>query len=388
MSSNNDHPPRLPVRRPISGISGRSWSFSREFTEKYDFDSQPTNDNLDTSPESLVSNDVPIPAGILRAANRARNGPLNADDEEKIFPQQTGNPEDFSVLDIAREQRQHGEEALNDIEAERAHLEHHGRSDLETGNRRDQWESSNLATLEEGEQLEATATTSRWSARRSMPARAYSNNSVQLRRSASNNSARRELSALPASSRNDAVLYRSLNNFTLRDPSRTGGRPLSEVPPDADYVGIFDDPQDTDTELSTTTATRPSLDKTTAEPDDGRIERARKATLARLCMRDRNESVIGPAVKKVKQGATDLAHRNSLIEVYEKAKLRGEHLQRKRWVQLVFEYTCYVLILCFVYFVLVGRPIWNGAVWWLYWVFANKFSVAGTWSVLIGMAFL
>jgi len=122
--------------------------------------------------------------------------------------------------------------------------------------------------------------------------------------------------------------------------------------------------------------------------EESHMQRARKATLERLCMHGRDESVIGPAVQKVKQGATDLARRNSLLDVYDKAKVRGEQLQRKRWVQLTFEYTCYLLILCFIYFVLVGRPIWNGSVWWLYWVINNKFTVEGTWSVTIGMALL
>jgi hypothetical protein len=363
MSPNNELPGGQPTRDSVSKVSERPWSISQDLTEKFELDNDATTNNFDAPAQPLVSNDVPIPAGILRAANRARIGPLNVEDEEKALPQQTGIGEDFSILDIAFEQRQHAQEALIDIEAERDHAQHFGSGwDLEAGNHQDRWASSNLATLEEGEKLEATPSRSRWSARRSMPVRAYSNNSVRLSRTYSSSSVRRDITALPASSRNDAVLYRSLNNFNLGEPSRTGGRPLSEIPPEADYVGIFDDPQETDTELSTTN-TRSSMHKSAAEADDGYVQKARKATLARLCMRDRNESVIGPAVQKVKQGATDLARRNSLLDVYDKAKIRGEQLQRKRWVQLTFEWTCYLLILCFIYFVLVGRPIWNGAVW-------------------------
>jgi len=32
----------------------------------------------------------------------------------------------------------------------------------------------------------------------------------------------------------------------------------------------------------------------------------------------------------------------------------------------VFEYFVYLLLVCFVYFVLVGVPLWKGAVWWLW----------------------
>ncbi|OQN97249.1 hypothetical protein B0A48_16791 [Cryoendolithus antarcticus] len=87
-------------------------------------------------------------------------------------------------------------------------------------------------------------------------------------------------------------------------------------------------------------------------------------------------------------GVTNLVRRNSLHDVYEKAKVRSLYLQRKRWVQIFFEWAVYVLLLAFVYFVLVGLPLWNGAVWWLYWVVGHKFVVAGTWSVTIGLALL
>jgi hypothetical protein len=386
MSPNNELPAQAPTRNSLSSISEGSQSSPQDLSEKCELNNDAAHDNRDDSAQALVSNDVPIPAGILRATNRARNGPLKVEDEEKAIPKQSGVPEDFSILDIALEQRQYAEEALIDIETEGDFAEHFARWDLEVGNRRDQWEGSNLATLEEGEPLEPRA--SRRSARRSMPVRAHSSRSIQLSRSMSNNSAARGLTALPVPPRSDAVLYRSLNNYTLRDHSMTGGRPLSEVPPEADYVGIFDDPQTTDTELSTPD-THLSMAKPPVDAEQSYIQGARKAALARLCMRaDRNESVVGPAVQKVKSGATDLARRNSLLDVYDKAKIRGEQLQRKKWVQLAFEFSCYLLILCFIYFVLVGRPIWNGSVWWLYWLVEKKFTVAGTWSITIAMAFL
>jgi len=84
--------------------------------------------------------------------------------------------------------------------------------------------------------------------------------------------------------------------------------------------------------------------------------------------------------------ATNAVRRSSLYDVYETAKRRGVELQRKKWVQVLFEYIIYLFIVCFIYFVLVGRPLWNGAVWWLYWVMVNKFVIAGTWSVTIGLA--
>jgi hypothetical protein len=75
-------------------------------------------------------------------------------------------------------------------------------------------------------------------------------------------------------------------------------------------------------------------------------------------------------------------------ETYEKAKKRGVQLQRNKWVQYAFEYTFYLILVCFVYFVLVGVPLWNGAVYWLWWVVAHKFVIAGGWSITLGIGIL
>jgi hypothetical protein len=75
-------------------------------------------------------------------------------------------------------------------------------------------------------------------------------------------------------------------------------------------------------------------------------------------------------------------------DVYEKAKLRGVALQRKHWVRVLFEASVYILLVLFIYFVLIGMPLWKGAVWWLYWVVAHKFTVTGGWAILLGLAFL
>lgn len=77
-----------------------------------------------------------------------------------------------------------------------------------------------------------------------------------------------------------------------------------------------------------------------------------------------------------------------MVEMYEKAKVRGKQLERKKWVQVLFEYTIYLLLLCFVYFVLIGLPLWKGAVYWLYWVVSTKFVITGGWSITIGIAIM
>jgi hypothetical protein len=80
--------------------------------------------------------------------------------------------------------------------------------------------------------------------------------------------------------------------------------------------------------------------------------------------------------------------KSSIWQTYEKAKMRSIQIQRSRWVQLTFEYGFYATLILFTYFILVGVPLWKGAVYWLWWVVAHKFVIAGGFSVTVGIAFL
>ncbi|EFX03805.1 glycosyl group 2 family protein [Grosmannia clavigera kw1407] len=82
-----------------------------------------------------------------------------------------------------------------------------------------------------------------------------------------------------------------------------------------------------------------------------------------------------------------IRQRSSIYETYERAKTRGVELDRKPWMRVLFEYAVYTTLLAFVYFVLVGLPLWRGAVYWLYWVFANKLTPVWGWSITMGVAF-
>ncbi|KAK5011072.1 hypothetical protein LTR28_005932 [Elasticomyces elasticus] len=92
------------------------------------------------------------------------------------------------------------------------------------------------------------------------------------------------------------------------------------------------------------------------------------------------------AIQHVRRNTVDFIRRASLFQMYEKAKVRREKLQRKKWVQVLFEYTFYAILLAFVYFVLVGVPLWNGAVWWLWWLVDHKFDTPGGFAITIGLA--
>lgn len=92
--------------------------------------------------------------------------------------------------------------------------------------------------------------------------------------------------------------------------------------------------------------------------------------------------------QETKQRVASKVRRSSMWDVYENAKKRQVELRRSRPFQLVFEYTFYFLCICFLYFVLVGRPLWGGAVYYLWYVFKHKFNVPYTWTVVIIVAFL
>ncbi|UPX12899.1 uncharacterized protein EKO05_0003432 [Ascochyta rabiei] len=81
-----------------------------------------------------------------------------------------------------------------------------------------------------------------------------------------------------------------------------------------------------------------------------------------------------------------LQRKGSVWKTYENAKKRGAELQREKWAQIVFEYGIYLFLLCFIYFVLIGQPLWMGAVWWLYWVVENKFVFTGGFAITLGIA--
>jgi hypothetical protein len=94
--------------------------------------------------------------------------------------------------------------------------------------------------------------------------------------------------------------------------------------------------------------------------------------------------VVADAVTKV----LSKIRRSSLASLNEKAKTRQEQLKRSPWVQLLFEYSMYVLLIASVYFVLVGLPLWRGVVWYMYVLIATKFIIVGGSAIFIGLAAL
>lgn len=187
------------------------------------------------------------------------------------------------------------------------------------------------------------------------------------------------------------VLTVSRPNSVLESALRTPGRVPSSNPFDAPH----DNSQSSSSSLwsnedpfSTGKHSRDGSDKNYQEPENAYTpagQRQRKGTLGSIV-----DAVVPDSLtrKMTSVSFTGLQRKGSVWKTYENAKKRGAQLQREKWVQIVFEYGIYLFLLCFIYFVLIGRPLWNGAVWWLYWVVQNKFVFAGGFSITLGIALL
>lgn len=76
---------------------------------------------------------------------------------------------------------------------------------------------------------------------------------------------------------------------------------------------------------------------------------------------------------------------SSLKSLYDRAKLVNIKHQREDWLRYTIEYGAYTFLVLVVYFVLVGLPLWKGAVYWLYWIMQHKLIFQGGWAIFICM---
>ena len=174
----------------------------------------------------------------------------------------------------------------------------------------------------------------------------------------------------------DTVLFRSLEGYVLHDAAGVYPRKYSRaVPPDANFLGTYEGSSKKDMDQYVVDEPLQASKEKIELPLDSSM--MRRASIGMVSL-----------YQTVTRGTTNLMRMTTLRDAYENAKIRGKHLERKKWVQVVFEYTFYLILLSFVYFVLVGRPLWEGAVWWLYWLVHTRFTVAGTWSITIGLAIM
>jgi hypothetical protein len=312
-----------------------------------------------------IFEDVTVPTNILRYANIAKEWAPRPEATGTQDHHQADSTSAFNVVDIALEQQLVIDYALGNATTSHAGFSWRARSIWDHG-QATSWRQTSLPTLSE-EKTHGAFGPQRRSTSGMQAAHRTPRRSIDIRHGQDTTSAGQRM--------NNTILFRSLNSYALNEAARNRERKYSDVvPPDADYLAAYEGSMEKDITQCSDSPSSAVKDEP-GQPRDSSV--IRRASIA-----------IASAYETLAQGTTDLMRRSSLWDVYENAKVRGKHLQRKKWVQVVFEYTFYLVLLSFVYFVLIGRPLWNGAVWWLYWVVDTQFTVAGTWSITIGLAII
>ncbi|KAF7585611.1 hypothetical protein BBP40_010480 [Aspergillus hancockii] len=91
-----------------------------------------------------------------------------------------------------------------------------------------------------------------------------------------------------------------------------------------------------------------------------------------------NNNLHSPLPNAIWKSRTD-----SVRSLYNRAHLVKIKHKRRFWIRLLIEYGTYTAGAAFVYFALVGVPLWKGAVYWLYWVMQHKFVFSGGWAIVL-----
>jgi hypothetical protein len=300
-----------------------------------------------------VFEDVTIPPNILRFANTTKDWSPNVEASGSRDQYQTDSS-GFNVIDIALEQQ-----GVKDFAYKNARGSYLAPSRTKSTQDHDQAANRRQPSLPAlaKEQTRGTTRSQRWSVSGVGQETASANHQTS-----------------------NTILFRSLDNYTMENATDNHGHRRSvAVAPESDYLAAYEGTMEKTTTQDSSQDTLYLAKTETEQPTTPSGTRRASYAIATLYR---------TMTRTITQRTTDFMRRSSLYDVYQNAKIRGQHLQRKKWVQITFEYVFYLILLCFIYFVLVGRPLWGGAVWWLYWVVDHKFTVAGTWSITIGLAIM
>lgn len=178
------------------------------------------------------------------------------------------------------------------------------------------------------------------------------------------------LKVLEGSDLENTYVFQSLNNFAF---SRADG------PQDPEPV-VFAEGDALDGEPPQTQS-RPPMARDNS--DQSRFSTQKFARRASVLV-DRTVDGVQNAVAAVLHPG----RKTSVAEMYEKAKVRQVKIKRSPVAQYAFEYFFYLFIAAVIYFVFVGRPLWDGVVWYIYIVFMRYLVVPAGTAVFLGIGFL
>lgn len=87
-------------------------------------------------------------------------------------------------------------------------------------------------------------------------------------------------------------------------------------------------------------------------------------------------------------GSKNRPRNSSHGSVYNMASLVNIKYRRKYWRRKVIEYGAYTFLASIIYFLLIGIPLWNGALYWLHWLMHTQFLSDGGWAIVVVMLIL
>ena len=313
-----------------------------------------------------VFEDVTIPTNILRFVNTDKEWTPNNEVVGTKDRHQADSSSNFNVVDIALEHQAKVDYALRNSPASPSHRSSRTKSIWDRGQAAN-WRETSLPVSDEEKHNEAP----RRQRRSTSGMQAIG---TTQRRSTGDRQGQNNVAFGPQL--DNSVLFRSLDSYIFKDADGVQLRRLSSaVPPDADYFSPYEGSLEKDIDRRHIDDPMHATEEEVELPPEYSV--LRRASVGMVSL-----------YQTVTRGTMNLMRISTLRATYEHAKIRGKHLERKKWVQIVFEYTFYLILASFVYFVLVGRPLWKGAVTWLYWLVNTRFTVAGTWSITIGLTFM
>ncbi|KAL8784790.1 MAG: hypothetical protein Q9213_003770 [Squamulea squamosa] len=96
----------------------------------------------------------------------------------------------------------------------------------------------------------------------------------------------------------------------------------------------------------------------------------------------------GPSIGDTVNNMTQKLRKSNIREMYGKAKIKQQQIKRSESGQLIFRYTFYTIIIAAGYLILVGMPLWRGAVLYLYILFQHYMVLKAGLAITFGIGFL
>ncbi|KAL8645840.1 MAG: hypothetical protein Q9210_006486 [Variospora velana] len=181
-----------------------------------------------------------------------------------------------------------------------------------------------------------------------------------------------ESSASNPSSKRSSVIFKRLSHITTSFVSgRSGGPSISSGGRSFRQSVLF----------------RPSVEDYEFEQHPSAEKRRRRDSKA-IPKSWKFLGITAPDVGDAVTSVTNKLHRGNFRDMYEKAKVKQATIRRSPRAQFAFKWTFYVLLTATVYLLLIGLPLWRGAVWYMYILFKKHLVLKAGMAITFGLSSL